>query len=365
MQKTGTAYLPLHYGKAPSWLFERMVPLAGELIEIMALEYGNDEVLARFSSPYFFQAFSMVIGFDWHSSGTTTVTMGAVKEALKTRNVGIAVVGGKGKESKNIAQEIEELDKAYNLKQYVEKLVYASKMAAKVDNVMVQDGFELYHHAMLVTENGNWAIIQQGLNTDQKYARRYHWLGKNVNEYVNEPHSGIESQIILNKVLDLTAKKSEETRKVSVDMVNDGISHLKPLIAKTESKTLTLDDFTDVPVLKMPWKINWAMLEKAYQIHPRNYEELISIKGIGEATVRALAYIAELVYGAEPSWQDPVKFSFALGGKDGVPYPVNRKAYDESIEILKNAVENAKLGDKTKLKSLEKLRSMVPEDTKI
>lgn len=365
MEKTGTAYLPLHYGKAPSWLFNRMVPMAGELIEFMTLEYGRDEVLARFSSPYFFQAFSLVIGFDWHSSGTTTVTMSAVKEALKFKNLGISVVGGKGKESKYIRQELENLDKLYNLKHNLERLIYASRMAAKVDNIMVQDGFELYHHAMLVSEDGSWTIIQQGLNTDQKFARRYHWLGKNVREYVNEPHSGIDSAIILNKALDLTAKKSEETRKISVDMINDGVSHLKPIIAKTEAKTVTLDDYMNIPVLKMPWNINWAVLKEAYEIHPKNYEELIAIKGVGEATVRALAYIAELVYGAEPSWQDPVKFSFALGGKDGVPYPVNRKAYDESIEILKIALENAKLGDKTKLKSLEKLRSMVPGNSRI
>ena len=365
MEKTGTAYLPLHSGKAPAWLFNRMVPLAGELIEFITLEYGRNEVLARFSSPYFFQAFSMVIGFDWHSSGTTTVTMSAVKEALKSKDLGLSVIGGKGKESKHIRQELEDLDKLYNLKNNVERLTYASKMAAKVDNVLVQDGFELYHHAMLVTEDANWTVVQQGLNRSQKFARRYHWLGKNVHEYVNEPHSGISSEIILNNVLDLTAKKSEDTRKLSVDMVNDGITHLKPIIAKIEPKRVTLDDYMNIPVLKMPWNINWAVLKEAYEIHPKNYEELIGIKGVGEATVRALAYIAELVYGTKPSWQDPLKFSYALGGKDGVPYPVNRKAYDESIEILKIAIENAKLGDKTRLKSLEKLRAMVPGSTGI
>ena len=360
MKKSGVSNLPLHPGHAPRWLFDRMMKLSGEIVRIIALEFGVDEVIHRFADPYWFQAFSCVIGFDWHSSGTTTVTLGSLKQAI-TPEDGILVVGGKGRASRKTPDEIDMAGDAFNLSSSViNSIKYASRMTAKVDNSVLQDGYSLYHHAMILSEHGTWAVVQQGLNTEKKYARRYHWI-YGVENFVNEPHSGIIGEKKEKKVMNLTARNSEDTRKVSVDIVRDNPQKLKNEIINSKNEAQrTLDDFSGVRVLNMPWHINWSALFAAYDIQPRNYEELISIKGIGPATVRALAYIAEMIYGTEISWRDPVKYSFALGGKDGVPKPVDRKTYDKSIEILEVSIENAKIGNKEKLKMLGRLRRFVP-----
>ncbi len=360
MERSGIANLPLHPGHAPRWLFKRMVPLSRGIIKIIEMEYGTDEVLRRLSDPYWFQAFSCVIGFDWHSSGTTTVTIGALKQALKPED-GIVVVGGKGAVSRRTPKEIENIGEEFNISsQKIEKLKYASKMIAKVDNTVLQDGYQLYHHAMVIDEHGMWVVIQQGMNEKSRYARRYHWL-YGIKNFVNDPRSGIISDALEKKVLDMSARKSEDARKVSVDIVNDNPQKIKNMIAEVkDAKQRTLDDFTGTKTLTMPWTINWSALFKAYEIQPRNYEELIGIKGIGPSTVRALAYIAEIIYGAEISWKDPVKYSFALGGKDGVPKPVDRRAYDKSIELLQLSIEEANIGRKEKLEMLKRLRRFVP-----
>ncbi len=360
MEKSGIANLPLHEGRAPRWLFKRMVKLSGEIIRIIEMEYGTEEVLRRLSNPYWFQAFSCVIGFDWHSSGTTTVTIGSLKQALKIED-GIVVVGGKGRISRKTPMEIEKIGDEFNLSSNsIEKLKYASKMSAKVDNAVLQDNYHLYHHSMVIDENGHWVIIQQGMNPEMRYARRYHWI-YGVKKFVEEPHSGIISARIEKKVLDMTSKISDEARKISVDIVKDNPKKMKNMISIVkDEKQKTLDSFSDVKILTMPWNINWRALFDAYEIQPKNYEELVGIKGIGPATVRALAYIAEIIYGAEISWKDPVKFSFALGGKDGVPKPVDRKTYDKSIEILQFSIEEAKISRREKLEMLRRLRKFVP-----
>ena len=360
MERSGVANLPLHTGHAPKWLFKRMIGLSGEIVKIIEMEYGAEEVLRRLSNPYWFQAFSCVIGFDWHSSGTTTVTMGSLKEALKVED-GIVVVGGKGRESKKTPMEIEKIGDEFNFStDKIEKLKYASKMAAKVDSAVLQDGYQLYHHTMVIDEKGHWAVIQQGMNPEMKYARRYHWL-HGIKKFVEEPHSGIISDRVEKKVLDMSSKVSDEARKISVDIVNDNPRKIRNMFSKVkDEKQKTLDNFSNIQVLTMPWNINWKSLFKAYEIQPENYEELIGIKGIGPSTVRALAYIAEIIYGADVSWRDPVKYSFALGGKDGVPKPVDRKAYDRSIEILQFSIEEAKLDRKEKLAMLKRLRRFVP-----
>ncbi len=360
MERSGLADLPLHGGSAPRWLFKRMVSLSKEIVRIIQMEYGTGEVLRRFSDPYWFQAFSCVIGFDWHSSGTTTVTMGALKSAL-TPEDGLVVVGGKGKHSRDTPDEIDKLADELSLStQKIEDLKKASKLAAKVDNAVLQDGYTLYHHTMLIDEHGNWVIVQQGMNPAKKYARRYHWY-HDVDSFVREPHSGIISDIVEKRVLDMTARQSEVARKVSVDLVRDGVSKIKNHVAELrDPRQMTIEDFTGLKTLRMPWRVNWRALFQAYEIQPRNYEELISIEGIGPSTVRALAYIAEIIYGASISWKDPVKYSFALGGKDGVPKPVNRRAYDKSIEILQMSIEEASLGRREKLEMLRRLRRFVP-----
>jgi len=360
MERSGVANLPLHPGHAPRWLFKRMVTLSGEIIKVIEMEYGTEEVLRRLADPYWFQAFSCVIGFDWHSSGTTTVTMGALKQALKPED-GIVVVGGKGTVSRKTPLEIDKIGDEFNISSRdIDGIKYASRMAAKVDNAVLQDGYQLYHHTMVIDERGRWAIIQQGMNEKRRYARRYHWI-YGINNFVNEPRSGIISDTLEKRVMDMSARKSEEARKISVDLVKDNPRKMKGMIAEIkDGRQSTLDEFSGMKVLTMPWNINWSALFKAYEIQPTNYEELIGIKGIGPSTVRALAYIAEIIYGAEVSWKDPVKYSFALGGKDGVPKPVDRVAYDRSIEILQLSIEEASIGNKEKLDTLKRLRRFVP-----
>jgi hypothetical protein len=360
MERSGVANLPLHPGHAPRWLFKRMVTLSGEIIRVIEMEYGTKEVLRRLADPFWFQAFSCVIGFDWHSSGTTTVTMGALKQALNPED-GIVVVGGKGAVSRKTPQEIERVGDEFNIStQRIERIKYASKMAAKVDNAVLQDGYQLYHHTMVIDEDGRWVVIQQGMNEKERYARRYHWI-YGIDSFVRDPRSGIISDTLEKKVLDMSAGDSEEARRVSVDIVRDNPRKIKSMVAEIKDRRQsTLDEFAGMKVLNMPWSINWAALFKAYEIQPTNYEELIGIRGIGPSTVRALAYIAEIIYGAEISWKDPVKYSFALGGKDGVPKPVDRVAYDRSIEILQLSIEEASIGKKEKLEMLRKLRRFVP-----
>ena len=353
VEKVGVANLPLHPGRAPAWLYKRMVRLGGAIAGVIIEEYGEEKLLQLLSNPYWFQSLACVLGYDWHSSGTTTVTTAALKEALE--QYGIMAAGGKGMAGKTL-NEIEE--KALKIDAPVEKIKYASRMAAKVDNAALQDGYSLYHHTIFFDENGRWIVIQQGMNTRNRYARRYHWIWK-AKSFVDEPHAGIIGK--KGKALNMVAMESKEARKASVDVVKEKPEkierHIKAL-NMLKPKQATLDN--KILILSMPRRINWDALREAYEIQPSNYEEMLAIKGIGAATIRALAYISELVYGSQLSWRDPVKFSFAVGGKDGVPYPVNRKAMDEATTILQTTIEDAKIGKKEKTEALKRLRKLVP-----
>lgn len=361
--KTGTANLPLHTGSAPPWLFKRMVRLAGEVTEALVYEYGSDEFLRRISDPQWFQAFSCVLGFDWHSSGTTTVTTGALKMALSTERHGIAVAGGKGKTSGKAPQDIQRQGDELSLStQKINELLRASRMSAKVDNALVQDSYQIYHHSFFFTEKGNWAVVQQGMNN--AYARRYHWLSDKVKSFVEEPHAAICSQRQEQSVLDLTASESRENRKSTLDLVRDGPAHLR-------SAQRSLFDFgpegqSPAPELLMPRRhevlprldIDEAgrkALQMAYELQPSSYEDLVALKGMGPSRIRALALISELIYGARPSWRDPAKYSFAHGGKDGTPFPVDRETYDSSIKTLQEALLGARLDRKEKYEALKRL----------
>ncbi len=376
MQRTGVANLPLHGGKAPSWLTGRMRKLAKEVASIIIDEHGTDKFIQRLSDPYWFQAFGCVLAYDWHSSGVTTVVTGVLKNALTPEKHGMAVCGGKGKTSKKTPNDIADVGEKFGFcEQTIESLTYTSKITAKVDNTAVQAGYQLYHHAFIVTKDEKWAVIQQGMSEQDRTARRYHWLSDNTKNFVVEPHNGIICNVKREKALNMVAKDSQNARAASVDLAKEPPRKLMNLIQST-AKPLnqkSLQDWlpkTDDPwqqtltTLNMPRNINWDTLSRMYEFQPSNYEELLSIKGVGPATVRGLALVAELVYGEEPSWEDPVKFSFAYGGKDGVPFPVDRKAMDESIQILRQSVEAAKIGDKEKLHSLQRLRRFVPKDAK-
>ncbi|MBN2014664.1 MAG: DUF763 domain-containing protein [Candidatus Altiarchaeota archaeon] len=356
MKKTGTADLPLHGGRAPRWLFNRMVRLSSAITEVIVQEYGQKEFLLRIADPHWFQAFTCVIGFDWHSSGTTTTACGALKMAI-TPETGIIVAGGKGAASRKTPAEIEKAAEVFPLStKEIEELKYASRISAKVDNTCIQDSYQLYHHSFFLTEEGEWAVVQQGMN--ENYARRYHWLSDNVESFVEEPHSGICSDRLEKKTLDMTSRKSEEARKTSVDLVNDNPGHLLQYLREGKQKTLIMPSHH--PVLEVDvGRGGFEVLRKAYEIQPQNYEELIALKGIGPKRVRALALVSEIVYGAEPSWKDPARFSFAHGGKDGFPYPVDRKTYDHTINTLQEAVDAARIDQKEKLYAIKRLRDFL------
>ena len=340
-----------------------MVKLASAISDAVILERGTDELLRRLSDPFWFQAFSCVLGFDWHSSGTTTVTCGALKEALSGRD-DLAVAGGKGRRSRDAPLDIESWCERHGSSGAEgSRLAYASRMSAKVDSAALQDGHDLYHHAFIFDARGNWAVVQQGMNEATGYARRYHWYSGRLARFVEEPHSAILGSRV-DAVLDMTSAASERSRKVSVDLVNDGVERLRRQVANVPKGQSTLSEWAGEKVIRlsMPRSINWDALRQAYEFRPADYESLLSTKGIGPATVRALALIGELVYGAEPSWRDPVKFSFAVGGKDGVPYPVDRRAMDESIHLLAGGVEEAKVERREKLDAIQRLRRFVPAD---
>jgi hypothetical protein len=363
------AVLPLHYGKAPRWLFSRMVKLADCIVEIVIDEYGSLGLLQRLSDPWFFQSLSCVLGYDWHSSGTTTVTCGALKEAIKPEEHGVAVAGGKGKASNRAPQQIEETAQRLGISsQRAEELVYASRMAAKVDNALVQDGYPLYHHSFFFDEQGNWIVVQQGINTESRQARRYHWPPEH-GSFVEEPQNAILCDEKRPVTLDMTARQSEECRRTSVDLAKEKPEKLRRLFNVLRSgPQRSLDQWTDedVPKLEtretlyMPRNINWDRMRQVYEFQPRNYEEFVSLRGVGPATIRGLALVSELVYGSRPSWEDPVRFSFAFGGKDGVPFPVDRRAMDEAVEVLRNGIGESKLKQEEKLRAVERLRRCVP-----
>jgi hypothetical protein len=372
MHRTGVANLPLHGGKAPAWLTVRMRKLAKEVADIMIDEQGTDAFLTRLSDPYWFQAFGCVLGYDWHSSGVTTVLTGVLKQALSPEEHGMAVCGGKGKTSRKTPAEIASVGETFGFsEERIQALTYTSRMTAKVDNTAIQAGYQLYHHAFLLTEDEKWAVVQQGMSSTDRTARRYHWLSDATRSLVVEPHSAIVGDVKRPKALNMTAKASEGARKASVDVAKEPTAKVmrlfeaaRPLHQKSLQEWLPKAEADpwrqSVEALNMPRNISWSTMRRVYEFQPRNYEELLSVRGVGPATVRGLALVAELVYGEKASWEDPVKFSFAYGGKDGVPFPVDRRAMDESIQVLRQAVQAAKVGDKEKLRSLQRLRRFVP-----
>ena len=371
--RSGIANLPLHTGHAPRWLFNRMVKLTEGILDVILYEYDADEFLRRISDPYWFQALSCVIGFDWHSSGTTTTTCGALKMAIKPEEYGIMIAGGKGKNSRKAPLDIDQGSELFSLStKNRDELVYSSKISAKIDNSCIQDGYELYHHSFLFNESGNWAVIQQGLNSENQYARRYHWLSESIDKVIEEPHFGICCDETKSKTLDMTSKDSDTARKISVDVICDNPDHIRRYF-RSGSQTLLTDFFDENvnnvkqitmpshhPVLDMDIsEQEFKVLKNAYELQPENYEELLSLEGIGPKKIRALALISDLVYGVESSWRDPVKYSFTHGGKDGFPYPVDRKVYDYSISTLKEALDEAKLEKKDKYNAIKRLESFV------
>ena len=365
--RTGIATLPLDYGRCPRWLFERMKRLTRGITTAIIEEFGPNEFLKRLSDPVWFQSLSCVIGMDWNSSGTTAITLGALKAGLfdLQDQLGVYVCGGK-RTSRETPKEIE----TYGISRgfsFAPKLIYASKMTAKVDSSLIQDNYQIYQHNFLFTKSGNWTVIQQGMNVDNQMARRYHWLSSGIKNFVEEPHSGIISDA-KTKPLNLIAKESDENRKISLAQVKeDPQTVLKNLnlIQTKRSKNLTLMKLYDKefywhPVVEE--KFDLKRLEKtiffAHTNQPANFEELLSLKGIGPKTIRALSLVSEIVYGAKPSYEDPARYSFAHGGKDSTPFPIDRKIYDETLDILEKGIKKSRINLREKQKALRRLANV-------
>jgi len=352
-KRTGIANLPLHYGKVPPWLFDRMVKLARGITIAIVADFGSEEMLRRLSHPHWFQAFGCILGYDWHSSGVTTTLCGALKEGIKglERDLGLFIAGGKGRTSRRTPSEIESWGNSISLNPA--PLVYASRMSAKVDSSAVQDGYQLYHHTFLFTPRGSWTVIQQGMNEAKRYARRYHWLGEAVTSFVNEPHSAILSEA-RGQALNLVASESHPARTTITDIVTNE----KPenvLAELKRIKTLHLPSHHYLSTQDLHPDSLSRILISTYDRQPNDFEQLLGLKGVGPKTIRALSLISELVYGVAPSYRDPARYSFAHGGKDGIPYPVDRKTYDQSIELLSKAIHKTKLGLREKKEALNRL----------
>lgn len=383
----GIATFGLDYGTCPRWLFERMVKLGREMSRVIINEYGPTEYIRRLANPVWFQSLGTVLAFDWNASGLTTILTAALKEAIRGQeaDLGVFICGGKGKTSRRTPEEIRLWGEKLNLPEgSARNLVYNSKMSAKVDSSLVQDGFQLYHHAFFFTRSGAWTVVQQGMNPSTSsgpVARRYHWHSENVKDLVNEPHSGIVSDLKGN-ILNLVSYRSEPTRNLSTALVRSGYGavmkeiklirkYFTPLCQtvtlKTGDEQLTLlnletKEFSDHPVVEEDFSRS-RYLEKVLgavcEQRPESYENFVAIKGVGPKTVRALALVAEVIYGARPSYEDPARYSFAHGGKDGTPYPVDRETYDQTIRTMSDLVNKSRIEWTEKRKILASLRRRV------
>ena len=353
MRQTGIAQLPLHGGKAPAWLFQRMVRLGREITRLIVENNGPQAFLQRIADPYWLQSLGCVLGFDWHSSGVTTTVCGALKEGLKgrERELGLIIAGGKGATSRKTSGEIITAGEKYPLDCSPDALVYLSRLTAKVDNNAIQDGFQLYHHSFFFTFTGSWAVVQQGMN--ERFARRYHWFSERVQTMTVEPHAVICSNLQQQRALNLVALDSQPAQSMITDL-----SHERPerLIGEIQRlQTLSLPAHHQVLVNDIHPNSIEKILLKTYEHKAKNFEELLSMPGVGARTLRALTLIADLAYGTPASWKDPVKFSFAHGGKDGHPYPVNCKLYDNSVEFLRRTLERARIERSEKNNALKRL----------
>ncbi|WP_293957541.1 MULTISPECIES: DUF763 domain-containing protein [unclassified Sphingobacterium] len=353
MRKSGTADLPLHYGKVPAWLYERMASLGRSIVEVMLMDYGKDEVLRRLADPFWFQSFGAVLGMDWHSSGITTAVMGALKRAINpdAKSLGLYICGGKGKLSMHTPQELLQVSDRIGLNG--SDLIRSSKLVAKVDNTAVQDGYQLYLHNFIVADNGNWSVVQQGMHEKDGTARRYHWHSEKIKSFVEEPHAGITGPS-QGMIFNLTATEAAANRAGIMTLVGEDSFKVIQEFAK-----LAMPSHHDVRASDVNLKRLGAMLYVARESPLIDFEDLLLLKGIGPRTLQSLALVSEVIHGAPSRFKDPARFSFAHGGKDGHPFPVPLTIYDESIQILKKGIEKSKLGHSDKLKSVQKLHQLV------
>jgi hypothetical protein len=368
----GVADLPLHTGRVPRWLIPIMRKLASAIIDVMVLELGPERTLERFANPFWFQAFNNVIGMDWDSSGSTTVTTGILKSVVKPAEHGFALLGGKGRASLRVPEELEALSGLFDID--AGKLSELSRLVAKVDTTLLQDGYTLYHHSLFVCESGRWAVVQQGMDVTRGFARRYHWLDREGLMLTVEPHNAIAG--VRGLAVNALAKECEGLRKTVVDLLSEEptgiISQYKRLIHRggldawvsggtiaAISKTQRLAYYRPVDVDKVS-----RVLQRVRETHPRSLEEAL-LAGLGPSSALALYLISDLIYSEPPSFEDPVtapydpfRYAYAIGGKDGIPYPIDPNVAKQVLRILGELIEKAKLESKEKDFALRKLRAL-------
>jgi len=349
MKQSGSADLPLHYGYVPIWLAERMAKLGLAIIEAIITEYGKAEVLRRLSDPFWFQSLGAVMGMDWHSSGITTSVMGALKRSVNphSRELGIYICGGKGKFSRQTPAELIAIGNKTGLDGYY--LARCSKLSAKVDNTAIQDGFQLYLHSFIVSDEGEWAVVQQGMSNQSSTARRYHWHSPTLTSFVEEPHTSIYGKNC-GQILNMVDKQAAPSRSSIME-----ISSEEPIKMLAEIKKLLMPAHHDVRANDVDLKRLGSVLWLANEKKPSDFAELLLLEGLGPRTLQSLALVSEVIYGTPARFTDPARFSFAHGGKDGHPFPVPIKTYDETIATLQTAVHKAKIGQSDKQEAIKKL----------
>lgn len=369
-QRGGSADLPLHGGRVPEWLAGRMAKLGAIIAEAICAEYGRDEFLSRLANPFWFQSFGAVMGMDWHSSGITTSVIGALKRGLKPleSELGLHVCGGRGRHSRKTPQELVEIGGRVGFDGAA--LAEASRLVAKVDSAAVQDGFELYLHGFIVADDGKWVVVQQGMQDTTSTARRYHWQSEGLKSFVEQPHAAIEGAA-QGTIVNLTDRRADRARAASVDLLGsigpDGIVREigklegRPVEAPAEDANepllphLVMPAHHDVRPKDVMLRRLHASLGAAADNAPRDFADLLLVPGVGARTVRSLAMVAEVIHGAPHRFSDPARFSMSKGGKDGAPFPVPLKVYDETIRVLKYAVVKARLGASEELSAIKRL----------
>jgi hypothetical protein len=362
-RRTGSADLPLHGGRVPPWLATRMSSLGAIITQAIVLHYGRDEFLQRLSHPFWFQSFGAVMGMDWHSSGITTSVIGALKRGLGplSDELGIHVCGGRGQQSRKTPDELRLLGERIGFDGAA--LIRASRLVAKVDSAAVQDGFDLYLHGFFVTDDGKWTVVQQGMNGDKKQARRYHWNSENLTSFVDQPHRAIDGPA-QGEIVNLTDKRAETSRSAQLDLLTEFgpdriVSELNAISGEEPEQGLLphliMPAHHDVRSSDVFTRRLHGTLAAAAERGPLDFPELLLTSGVGARTIRSLAMVAEVVHGAPYRFRDPARFSLAHGGKDRHPYPVPIKVYDETIRVMKSAVQKAGIGRDEEMQALKRL----------
>jgi hypothetical protein len=356
MKRSGYADLPLHYGRVPKWLAERMSKLGGAIIECLVEDYGRSEVLRRLSDPLWFQALGCVLGMDWHSSGITTSVMGALKSAVNpvSKQLGLYFCGGRGKHSRKTPDEL--LAVAEDTGLDGNYLARCSRLSAKIDSTAVQDGFQIYLHSFIVTDEGDWAVVQQGLNDATGLARRYHWHSPTITSFVEEPHAFIYGKN-QGQIMNLVDRKADKTRSGVLRISAENPDKIIP-----EIKRIVLPSHHEITGSDVDLRRLGSVLALAYERQFSDLESLILLEGLGPRTMQSLVLVSEIIHGTPSRFSDPARFSFAHGGKDGHPFPVPTKVYDETIEFLRNSLQRSKIGyhdKKRAFKNLSKAREFV------